>query len=158
MLVALTGCDRYRVTVNELAVYEPAPLFADFRIDDRALSACVQQIIEDERITEATQLKTINCSHAGIVSLQGLSRFTQLEALNVGDNRIVDIEVLKENARLRKLDLRNNQLRSIGPLLSMPNLELVELGGNGGLDCSSVSALAKLVAATRLPAHCGTGA
>lgn len=157
MLVTLTGCDRYRVMLNELSVYEPAPLFSDFSIDDRALFTCVQQTIEDEGITGAEQLKALNCSHAGIRSLQGLSRFTQLEALNLGDNTIGDIGVLKDNARLKKLDLRNNRLHSVSALLTLPNLELVNLAGNAALDCGDATALAKLVASTTLPPHCKPG-
>jgi len=156
-LMTLTGCDRYRVTVNEHAVYEPSPLFADFKIDDRALFICVQQTIEDERITTAEQLKTLNCSHAGISALDGLARFAQLESLNVADNRIGDIVVLKDNPRLKQLDLRNNRLQSVETLLAMPNLTLVRLGGNTTLDCANAVALAKLVAGTELPAHCKAG-
>jgi len=156
-LMTLTGCDRYRVTVNEQAVYEPAPLFADFSIDDHALFICVQQTIEDERITDAEQLKALNCSHAGISSLKGLARFTQLESLNVGNNSISDVRVLQDNARLKQLDLRNNRLQSVEVLLAMPNLEIVRLGGNTALNCANATALAKLVSKTELPTHCKAG-
>jgi len=154
MLAMLTGCDRYRVTVNEHQVYEPPALFADFHIDDHALFTCVQQTIEDEHISSADQLKTLNCSHAGINSLKGLARFSQLQLLNVGDNHISDIRVLQDNARLKQLDLRNNQLRTVEVLLAMPNLELVDLSGNPALDCVNAKALAKLVANTQLPTQC----
>jgi len=157
MLVTLTSCDRYRVMVNEHQVYEPAALFADFNIDDHALFACVQQTIEDEHITSADQLKTLNCSHAGISSLKGLARFPQLQLLNVADNHVSDIRMLQDNARLKQLDLRNNQLLSVEVLLSMPNLELVNLTGNPTLDCVNAKALAKLVANTQLPTHCKPG-
>jgi internalin A len=155
MLVALTGCDRYRVTVNELAVYEPTALFSDFSIDDRALFTCVQQTIEDKGITQAEQLTVLNCSHAGITSLAGLARFTQLEELNLAGNKLSDINVLQESARLKKLDLQDNRLASVSALLSLPNLHQVNLHGNTLLVCSEAQALLKLVAKTRLPAHCG---
>jgi Leucine-rich repeat (LRR) protein len=155
MLVALTGCDSYRVTVNDLAVYEPSPLFSNFSIDDRALFACVQQTIEDKRITSLEQLTVLNCSHAGITSLKGLATFTYLEALNLASNKLSDIQLLQETARLRKLDLQDNQLVSAKALLVLPNLEQVDLHGNATLDCGDAQALAKLVSNTRLPAHCG---
>jgi Leucine-rich repeat (LRR) protein len=155
MLVALTGCDRYRVTVNDLAVYEPAPLFSDFNIDDRALFICVQQTIEDKGITSAEQLTVLNCSHAGITSLQGLATFSHLEELNLAGNKLTDIQVLQDTARLKKLDLHDNQLVSAERLLSLSNLEQVDLRDNKALACGEARALAKLVANTRLPAHCG---
>lgn len=154
MLVALTGCDRYRVTVNDLAVYEPPSLFSDFSIDDRALFTCVQQTIEDKGITQAEQLTVLNCSHAGIASLQGLARFTQLEELNLAGNKLSDIHVLQDTARLKRLDLSDNRLSSIGALLSLPSLDQVDLQGNPSLACNEARALAKLVAKTRQPAHC----
>jgi len=154
MLVALTGCARYSVTVNELPVYEPAALFSDFNIDDRALFVCVQQTIEDKGITRAEQLTVLNCSHAGIASLQGLARFTLLEELNLADNKLNDIHVLQDVARLRKLDLRGNRLTSANALLSLSNLEQVDLSGNDVLACPEARAVAKVVAKTRLPTHC----
>lgn len=155
MLVALTGCDRYRVTVNELAVYEPAALFSDFSIDDRALFTCVQQTIEDKGITQADQLTVLNCSRAGISSLQGLAQFTQLEELNLAGNNLSDIHVLQDTAQLIKLDLQDNRLLSVSALQSLPNLAQLDLQGNTSLACSEARALLKLVAKIRLPAHCG---
>jgi Leucine-rich repeat (LRR) protein len=157
MLVALTGCDRYRVTVNEMPVYEPAPLFSDFTIADRALFACVQQTIEDARITAAEQLTVLNCSHAGIARLEGLARFTRLEAINLSNNSISDVGPLAHNPRLRRLNLDGNQLRSVEALLALPNLETVSLAGNKALECAGAGILARRVTTT-LPEHCRPGA
>lgn len=154
MLAALTGCDSYRVTVNDLAVYEPSPLFSDFNIDDRALFACVQQTIEDKKISSIEQLTVLNCSHAGIGSLKGLATFAYLEELNLAGNKLNDIQLLQETARLRKLDLQDNQLVSAKALLALPNLEQVDLHGNATLACGDARALVKLVSKTRLPTHC----
>lgn len=152
--VALTACDRYRVMLNELAVYEPAPLFSDFQIEDRALFLCVQQTIEDQGITAAAQLKQLNCSHAGITSLVGLERFDQLEALNVRHNAITDITIVQRLPRLRVLDIAGNRLQQVAGLAALPNMETVNLQDNPTLDCAQGAAIASSIARTELPDHC----
>jgi len=153
-VATLTACDRYRVTLNELAVYDPPPLFSDFHIADHALFLCVQQTIEDQRVAAAAQLKQLNCSHAGITSLQGLERFDQLQALNVRDNAITDVDTLRQLPQLRMLDIAGNRLTRVTALLALPNMETVDLQDNPGLDCKEGLAITKAIAKTVLPDHC----
>lgn len=153
-VVMLSSCDRYRVTLNEHPVYEPAPLFSDFNIADHSLFTCVQQTIEDQGITAAEQLKALSCSHAGIASLQGLQRFDHIEVLNVRHNAISDIALLQQLPHLKILDLSSNAIKSVTALLALPNVETIDLKDNPGLICVEGLALARTVRDVNLPSHC----
>ncbi len=119
----ISGCERYTVTVNEKTVYNPPALYSGHKISDAALAACVNQVITDQRITRAEQLTRLNCSHAGVASIEGITAFTGLRFLDLSDNAIGDIK----------------------PLLYLPYLETVNLKGNPEFSCQDVELLAKQV-------------
>lgn len=129
----LSGCERYTFTFNEQPVLKPTELFSGYKIQDPALSVCVEQAIKDLAVTRANQLSQLNCSNAGIASLSGLEIFTGLIIVN----------------------LAQNQLTSIKPLLYLPNLDSISLEGNTSLDCPDAQLLSEQVEGQiKLPAHC----
>ncbi len=151
----LGGCAGYAVSFNDNPVYNPPTLFADFRLADPALHDCVQQSIEDQQVIEADQLRQLNCSSAGIESLEGLSRFTGLRAISLNDNQLEDVSALKKLSRLEMLLLEDNELRSAEPLLSLLRLKELDLRGNEALECGDARQLANHSEGdVRLPAHC----
>ena len=62
----LGACQGYDVKVNEKVVYAPTPLFRDYTVPDPGLNGCLEQAINDDVITRAQQLTTLDCSFAGI--------------------------------------------------------------------------------------------
>ena len=124
-LLTIAACDRYQVTLNEREIYAPPILFGDYEILDPALRNCVAQAINDQKITVAEELKLLNCSYGGIVSLTGLDRFTKLETIN----------------------LSNNKLETIKPLMFFGDLKRLNLQGNSGLSCKDLLSLGQLLAA-----------
>lgn len=151
----LAGCADYEFTVNEKRVYSPLPLFTDFQVADAALHDCIQQTIVDQKISNAGQLQVLHCSHAGIVSLQGLEVFTQLLSLYVPHNAISDITPLLHLVELEELDLEANQLITTGGLASLPQLVSLNLKGNPQLQCASTEAAQqKARLELSLPRHC----
>ncbi len=152
---ALTACTGYAVSINDNPVYNPPTLLTDFRLPDAALHDCVQQTIEDQQVTEATQLTQLNCSSAGIESLAGLSTFTALRAISLNDNPLEDVAELRTLSRLEVLLLENNQIRSAEPLLSLLRLKEVDLRGNTALECRDARQLAdNAEGKVHLPEHC----
>lgn len=151
-----SGCSNdYAFTVNDQPVYHPPSLLSDFELDDPALHTCVQQTIEDQRITEAGALRRLNCSSAGIESLEGLERFSGLAFVQLSDNAIRDLSPLKKLSRLEILLLEDNRLESAAPLLSLLRLEQLDLRENPSLACADARQLAaNLEGEVRLPAHC----
>ena len=131
LILALGGCADYEFSVNDKLVYTPLPLFSDFSLADPALQTCVSQTISDEKITRVELLEKLNCSHAGISSLEGLDQFANLQILNLGQN----------------------QLRNVGVLSLLTELERVNLDGNPELDCASVGNWQTSIELT-LPPHC----
>ncbi len=133
LLAALLSgaCADYEFSVNDKLVYTPLPLFSDYVLPDRGLQDCVSKTISDEKITRAELLESLNCSHAGIESIEGLERFTQLQTLNLG----------------------HNQLRDASTLNVLGELQRVNLEGNPELNCSSIPGSNSSVE-LRLPQHC----
>ncbi len=133
LCLLITACERYTWTVNEQPVYNPPSLFKNQRISDSALADCVDQVIIDQHITKASQLTLLNCSYAGIASVDGLTIFSGL----------------------KHLDLSGNTLNEIKPLLYLPYLDTVNLEENPALSCTDAALLSKqLTGSLQIPQHC----
>ena len=97
----------------------------------------------------------MNCSSAGIASLEGLATFRGLKAINLNDNDLRNPLELKSLSRLEIVMLKDNQLETVEPLLALLRLKELDLRGNEGLDCSDALQLAKHSEGTvHLPDHC----
>ena len=121
----------YEVTLNNQPVYTPEPLFGDYVIADAALKTCVQQTIADKKVTRVEQLTQLDCSDAGITSLEGLQRF-----LSLGE-----------------VDLSNNQISDASTLAAFKQLTYLNLRGNAALVCDSLQAV-QVNGTQNIPPHC----
>ena len=153
LLLALAGCDKYDIKVNDRVVFTPRPLFSDYSIADAALAACVEQAIIDGNITIAADLRTLNCSHAGIADLDGIAIFSGLTQLKLSSNEIRNLVELGQLLLLQVLYLDDNQVVDPVPLFDLPALNTLDLSGNAQMQCPTASAFVKLEELT-LPEHC----
>ena len=151
--LALAGCQGYDVKINERVVYSPAPLFTDFEVNDPALLACLEETIQHDTITRVEQLKTLNCSNAGIATLEGLATFAALTELRLSSNKIRNLVELHTLIRLRALYLDNNVVVDPVPLYALSNLVELDLSANGTLQCPKDNALDHITTLV-LPQHC----
>lgn len=153
----LIGCKSYSVSVNEQVVYTPPAIFADYKIADEQLAACVAQTITDTHAVNAEELKRLNCSNAGIKSLAGLDKFFALEELNLTANQLIDISQIEQLGRLKILLLSDNHIKNAAPLLHLLHLQQLKIDNNNQLVCAD---LLQLVANTdqkldiTMPSHC----
>jgi hypothetical protein len=153
ILALCAGCGTYDLKVNEKVVYSPRPLFTDFEIADTALSECVEQAILDNQVTIASQLQTLNCSHAGIEDLGGLAVFNGITQLKLSANSIRNLVELEALSLLQALYLDDNIVVDPVPLYDLPSLQALDLAGNADLQCPAASALLQ-VEELKLPQHC----
>lgn len=137
----MSGCKNYSVSVNDNMVYVPPSIFKDFKIADQQLFDCVQQTIYDAHITRAEDLSTLNCSNAGIKSLQGLEKFFALKELNLADNQLTDITTLGSLGRLEIVKLSGNNIKNAAPLLHLLHLKTLDIRDNSALDCKDLPQL-----------------
>lgn len=149
----LTGCQGYDFKVNDKVVYRAPTAFSDFSVGDPALAACIEQTIADQNITQAAQLTALNCSHAGIASLEGIEVFTGLVAVRLSSNNIADIEPLARLPGVLELYLAQNQVKNAAPLLQLEKLRHLDLSGNTSLACPAAAGTSG-VAVLLLPEHC----
>jgi hypothetical protein len=159
LLVSLliSGCRNYSVSVNEKVVYTPPSIFKDFQIADQQLFDCVQQTIFDLHITRAQDLTQLNCSSAGIASVEGLDKFFALKELNLADNKIADINALGNLGRLEVLKLSGNQIKNPAPLLHLLHLKNLDIQDNPSMACKDLTQLIanqKKNTEILLPAQC----
>jgi hypothetical protein len=152
----LAGCAGYSYTINDREVFSPAPLFRGYEIADAALAACVQQAIEDQRVTRPEALQDLKCSQAGIASLAGIEVFTGLRRLGLDGNRLFSVAPLEALKDLSLLQLRDNRLRGFErALCGNPGRE-VALSGNSDFACADLERLRACgVSIVDAPAHCG---
>ena len=156
LIMSSTGCSnlkKYDVTFNDRAVYSPQVLFSDYRINDKALSMCIEQAIKDFEVYSASGLEILNCSDAGIKSLLGLSQFKNLKRLKLSDNNIRNLVELSVMRDLIDVQLDGNQIVDSVPLTGLPLLEQVNLSRNTALQCDGLGKFPNDVNITR-PEHC----
>ncbi len=152
-LLLSSGCSDLDFKVNDRVVYTPRPLFTDFEIADSALQACVEQAITDQKATRANELRSLNCSHAEISSLQGLEIFTGLKKLKLTANEIRNLAPIMPLSSLEELYLDDNQVVDPVPLYDLLSLRVLNLSGNATLQCPAANALFRLDELI-LPEHC----
>lgn len=133
LIALLASCSGYELTFNNQSIYSPPTLYTDYVVEDAALQNCLMQTIMDQNIVDAKDLRSLNCSYAGIENLSGLIHFKWLETINFSSNNIKDIK----------------------PLMFLGQLQDINLEGNNLLSCQDIFALEKLIN-NRLvaPDHC----
>ena len=156
--LVLAGCADYQFTLNDRVIYSPEPLFADYQMENSALQQCLEQTILDHRLTAASQLLELICTHAGIDSLAGLETFTGLTRIKLSDNAIANLGPLAGLAQLQQLELAGNRIRSLLPLRGLMRLSYLGLTRNASLNCAELKhfrAIGQLDLPA--PAHCPGG-
>ena len=152
-LLLVSACGSYDFTVNDKLVYTAKLLFSDFDAPDRALYQCLTQAIIDAKITSASELKSLNCSHGGIENLEGLSTFTGITQLKLSANKILNLHQITVLTVLEELYLDDNLIVDPVPLYQLPALRILDLSGNAPLQCPANSAFPTLES-VKLPDHC----
>src|SRR5690606_4285967 len=154
----LLGCKQYSVSLNEKVLYTPAPLFTHFSLADRQLQSCVDQTIKDLKATKAQDLTSLNCSHAGIESIEGLGIFTELQHLHRANNSISNISALTSLPKLETLILRDNKVTEGAPLLNLLHLLHLDISNNAQFDCQIAIQLRQNLSPLKprltFPEHC----
>jgi len=123
LFLLLTACADYVVTLNNMTISEPKPLYQPLEIFDENLRTCVSETIRFHSVMGAGDLERLSCSYAGITSLAGIQQFTQLTHIKLDHNNLIGIE----------------------PLLSLENLRLVDITGNSEVACREIAELKKLI-------------
>jgi Leucine-rich repeat (LRR) protein len=131
----LGACQDYDFKVNDKIVHSPTPLLRDLTTTDPGLTSCLEQAINDGAITAAQQLTSLDCSFAGIESLEGLATFTSLIALRLSSNKVRNLVEINRLYALEVLYLDENQVIDPVPLYSLPALRYLDLSGNKALQC-----------------------
>ena len=143
----------YDITVNDVIVYEPTPVIKVDNVADPALHECLQQTAVDIEATSSSALTILNCSDAGIRSLDGLEHFATLSSIKLSGNRIRNVVVLERLGGLQQLWLDDNDIVDPIPVLRMKTLRILNLKGNPALQCPKATDIPSGLQLS-LPSHC----
>ena len=110
----LGACESYDFSVNENVVYSPAPLFSDFEAADNTLQKCLVDAVAGGKITQANQLKTLNCSQAGVTNLAGIETFTGISRLKLSSNSIRRTSSWRAGTTARRVGSGSDTRRACG--------------------------------------------
>ena len=156
LLIALSSCANYDITLNEKVVYSPPQPFTDFSFADKALQNCVAQTITDQGITKPEQLTQLVCTNGEIRSVKGIELFTELQQLNLSNNSLRDINALASLPVLQNLSLASNKIKSVQPLVESVALLKLNVQQNAMLNCVTVIELMNQLPAlqVQMPTHC----
>ncbi len=128
-LLFLNACADYRFTMNDTVIYTPGGIFRGYTIADEGLRNCIAQTIEDRKISRAVELVELNCSYAGVASLEGIHTFHGLELLILSNNQVTDLSALFDLQSLGEVHLDGNtQLpcQQLANVQSRPGVHLVK--------------------------------
>ena len=115
----LLSCADYEITLNDQPLRLGKPVSISFTVSDSSLSRCLIETLKVQNAIRIDDLETLDCSHAGIKSLEGLEQFQGL-------------------ARIK---LSGNELYDIGPLLSLGELMIADLSDNNNIPCQQLQVL-----------------
>ena len=149
----LSACGSYDFTLNDKLVKRPQQLFTNYQIDDKRLRECIKQAIVDNNISQASELEDLNCSHAGIISINGLERFSHLRRVKLSHNKISNIDTIKTLNKLEVLHMSHNNILDYLPALNLVQLQELDVSHNPNLKCPRKLQL-KSIKKVILPKHC----
>jgi len=133
--VVLTSCAGYQISLNEQPLGKTRPLLAVETTDDPALTACLQQTVEDTGIVAPEELTQLICSSAGIRSINDLPHYPAL----------------------KRLSLKGNELTAVAAASQLTQLEFLDVSDNPSLDCTHIALIRKSLGdqvEIVLPDHC----
>ena len=149
----LSACGSYDFTLNAKLLKRPQQLFTDYRIDDKHLHRCIKQAIFDNKISQASELEDLNCSHAGIISISGLEGFSHLKRVKLSHNKIGNIDNIRTLQKLEVLHISHNRILDFLPTLSLAQLQELDVSNNPNLKCP-IKLQLKNIRKVILPKHC----
>ena len=149
----LSACGSYDFTLNDKLVKRSQQLFTNYQIDDKRLRRCIKQTIVDNNISQASELEDLNCSHAGIISINGLEGFSHLRRVKLSHNKISNIDNIKTLHKLEVLHISHNHILDYLPAFSLIQLQELDISNNPNLKCLRKLQL-KNIKKVILPKHC----
>lgn len=155
VVVALSACNQYQMTLNETVVHTPPTLLTDFDTEDPRLKQCLDQIIKDGNFTSFEQVTQLICSHAGLSSLKGIESFQGLKQINLENNGLTSLKPLQYLSKIEVLKVNDNLLTQVPELLNLPRLKEVYLENNPNLVCQDLQQLKEISSVSlHLPEQC----
>ncbi len=115
----LSSCSDYEITLNDQPILLRKPVPEDVTVFDSGLSRCLSETLKMQSHTDISGLNTLDCSFAGIKTLDGLEQFQGLV----------------------RVKLNGNELSDIGPLLSLGQLTIADLENNNNIPCEQLQVL-----------------
>ncbi|HIG66820.1 MAG TPA: hypothetical protein EYQ44_03200 [Porticoccaceae bacterium] len=115
----LSSCSDYEITLNDQPILLREPVPVNVNVLDSGLSRCLSETLKIQSHTDISDLNTLDCSFAGIKTLDGLEQFQGLVGVK----------------------LNGNELSDIGPLLLLGRLAIADLEGNNNIPCEQVQVL-----------------
>jgi len=143
------------MTLNDTVVYTPPQVFTDFTTEDSNLRNCLDQAITDQKVTHASELRRLSCSHAGITSLKGIEIFLGIEELQLSHNKLTQLKPLALLSQLKVLLVDHNTLKNIPEVLTLGKLEFLDSQNNPSLECQDLKQLSSsFTGELKLPKQC----
>ena len=126
----LSACGSYDFTLNDKLLKRPQQLFTDYQIGDKHLHRCIKQAIFDNNISQASELEDLNCSHGGIISINGLEVFFNLKRVKLSHNKISNIDNIRNLHKLEVMHISHNHILDFPPILSLVKLQEIDVSNN----------------------------
>ncbi|WP_019604818.1 leucine-rich repeat domain-containing protein [Teredinibacter turnerae] len=155
LLSFLLSCSQYEFTLNEKTLYDPTTFRRELSLKDKDLENCVKNVVSEQQITAARQVRQLLCGPGKILSLEGIEIFNRVQQLGLAKNTIENISSLASLRELRHINLADNAITDASVLDELKQLQYVDLSGNPELNCASTAKLqAREQIELLLPTHC----
>jgi len=144
IMLAFTACSqRFTVSVNDQAVYDPDGRLLASQLSDPNLQGCANYAMSQQELLGLDQLPALSCADSEVGTLDNINQLSRLRFLDLSNNNISNITPLEDLRQLSGVNLSNNQLRDASPLLNIATLVSANLSGNIQIPCEQLAALEK---------------
>ncbi|WP_240374358.1 CotH kinase family protein [Bacillus piscicola] len=121
---------------------------SDVHFMDENLELAVREALDKKKGTlrreDLQQIDSLDLSHRGIESLEGLEDFVTLRDLNLEGNRIDNIEPLADLVYLEHLNLRDNPIKKVDALQPLKRMQTLDIRDTRIKDVEPLSELVLL--------------
>jgi Leucine-rich repeat (LRR) protein len=137
-----TGCARkFTVSVNQQTLYDPRALSGLVQVADAGLQSCINLLMRQQQLSDATQIRVIACPVLQIETLEGIQALSGLRFVDVSNNLLSNLDPLRQLGNLSSVNAPNNQLQDISGILNINSLTSAVLSDNPAIPCDQLELL-----------------
>lgn len=130
---------------GSVSVSESNDAFAELRFDDLGLERCVIDAAQERGYTSPDQFEALDCSgsETNILNLNAIQKMQNLKHLDLSGHGVLSLEPLASAESIESLSLRNTNVSDVEYLFGLTSLTALDVRENDNITCDKLDILAQ---------------